>query len=45
MLTGLLHACGLYLGPENTLMPAQANNPEGFGNIGVVGVNDELGHN
>ncbi len=30
MLTRLLHACGLYLGPENELMPAQADNPDGF---------------
>ncbi len=30
MLTRLLHACGLYLGPESALMPPQADNPEGF---------------
>jgi GT2 family glycosyltransferase/glycosyltransferase involved in cell wall biosynthesis len=43
MLTRLLHACGLYLGPENALMPAQADNPEGFWeHLGFVAVNDEL---
>ena len=43
MLTRLLHACGLYLGPENALMPAQADNPEGFWeHLGFVGLNDEL---
>jgi hypothetical protein len=30
MLTRLLHSCGLYLGPESALMPAQADNPDGF---------------
>jgi hypothetical protein len=43
MLTRLLHACGLYLGPESALMPAQADNPEGFWeHLGFVAVNDEL---
>src|SRR4029453_15502013 len=43
MLTRLLHACGLYLGPKNELMPARADNPEGFWeHLGFVAVNDEL---
>ena len=43
MLTRLLHACGLYLGPKDELMPAQADNPEGFWeHLGFVAVNDEL---
>ncbi len=43
MLTRLLHACGLYLGPKNELMPAQADNPDGFWeHLGFVAVNDEL---
>jgi GT2 family glycosyltransferase/glycosyltransferase involved in cell wall biosynthesis len=43
MLTGLLHSCGLYLGPESELMPAQADNPEGFWeHLGFVALNDEL---
>jgi hypothetical protein len=41
MLTKLLHTCGLYLGPENELMPAQANNPDGFWEyLGFVALND-----
>jgi GT2 family glycosyltransferase/glycosyltransferase involved in cell wall biosynthesis len=43
MLTRLLHDCGLYLGPKNELMPAQADNPDGFWeHLGFVAVNDEL---
>jgi O-antigen biosynthesis protein len=43
MLTRLLHACGLYLGPQNELMPAQADNPDGFWeHLGFVALNDEL---
>jgi hypothetical protein len=43
MLTKLLHICGLYLGPENELMPAQADNPDGFWeNLRFVALNDEL---
>src|SRR5213083_1877362 len=43
MLTRLLHACGLYLGPESALMPPQADNPEGFWeHLGFVALNDEL---
>lgn len=43
MLTRLLHACGLYLGPKEELMPAQADNPDGFWeHVGFVTLNDEL---
>jgi GT2 family glycosyltransferase len=43
MLTRLLHACGLYLGPKEELMPAQADNPDGFWeHLGFVTLNDEL---
>jgi O-antigen biosynthesis protein len=43
MLTRLLHACGLYLGSKNELMPAQADNPDGFWeHLGFVALNDEL---
>src|SRR5215217_1226750 len=43
MLTRLLHSCGLYLGPKDELMPAQADNPEGFWeHLGFVALNDEL---
>jgi GT2 family glycosyltransferase len=43
MLTRLLHACGLYLGPKDALMPPQADNPEGFWeHLGFVALNDEL---
>jgi GT2 family glycosyltransferase/glycosyltransferase involved in cell wall biosynthesis len=43
MLTRLLHACGLYLGQKNELMPAQADNPDGFWeHLGFVALNDEL---
>jgi GT2 family glycosyltransferase/glycosyltransferase involved in cell wall biosynthesis len=43
MLTRLLHACGLYLGPKDELMPPQADNPDGFWeHLGFVGLNDEL---
>jgi GT2 family glycosyltransferase/glycosyltransferase involved in cell wall biosynthesis len=45
MLTRLLHACGLYLGEENDLMPSQADNPDGFWeHLGFVALNDELLH-
>jgi GT2 family glycosyltransferase len=45
MLTRLLHACGLYLGTENDLMPPQADNPDGFWeHLGFVALNDELLH-
>ena len=43
MLTRLLHACGLYLGAKDELMPAQADNPDGFWeHVGFVALNDEL---
>ena len=43
MLTRLLHRCGLYLGPKDALMPAQADNPDGFWeHLGFVALNDEL---
>ena len=43
MLTRLLHCCGLELGSESELMPAQADNPEGFWeHLGFVVLNDEL---
>ena len=43
MLTRLLHACGLYLGPQEELMPAQTDNPDGFWeHLGFVALNDEL---
>jgi GT2 family glycosyltransferase/glycosyltransferase involved in cell wall biosynthesis len=43
MVTRLLRCCGLELGPESDLMPAQADNPEGFWeHLGFVAVNDEL---
>src|SRR5947207_893117 len=43
MLTRLLHTCGLYLGRESQLMPAQADNPDGFWeHLGFVALNEEL---
>ena len=43
MLTRLLHACGLYLGPQEELMPAQTDNPDGFWeHLEFVALNDEL---
>jgi len=43
MLTRLLHVCGLKLGPKDELMPAQADNPDGFWeHLGFVALNDEL---
>jgi GT2 family glycosyltransferase/glycosyltransferase involved in cell wall biosynthesis len=43
MVTRLLHCCGLELGPESELMPAQTDNPEGFWeHLGFVALNDEL---
>ena len=43
MLTRLLQTCGLYLGPEDELMPAQADNPDGFWeHLEFVALNDEL---
>src|SRR6267142_2477971 len=43
MLTRLLHTCGLELGPESELMPARADNPDGFWeNLRFVAINDEV---
>ena len=43
MLARLLHRCGLYLGPESELMPAAADNPDGFWeHLRFVRLNDEL---
>jgi GT2 family glycosyltransferase/glycosyltransferase involved in cell wall biosynthesis len=43
MVTRLLHACGLYLGPKDALMPPQTDNPDGFWeHLGFVALNDEL---
>lgn len=43
ILTRLLHAFGLYLGPENELMPAQADNPHGFWeHLGFVALNEGI---
>ena len=43
MVARLLHRCGLELGPESDLMPAQADNPEGFWeHLGFVALNEEL---
>ena len=43
MLAKLLHVCGLYLGRQSELMPARADNPEGFWeHLGFVALNDEL---
>jgi hypothetical protein len=43
MLTRLLHRCGLYLGSESDLMPAAADNPDGFWeHLRFVKLNDEI---
>ena len=43
MLARLLHACGLYLGPESDLVPGRADNPDGFWeNRCFVALNDEV---
>jgi glycosyltransferase involved in cell wall biosynthesis len=43
MVTRLLRQCGLDLGREADLMPAQKDNPDGFwGNIRFVTLNDEI---
>ncbi len=43
MVARLLHACGLFLGSKSELMPAQADNPDGFWeHLGFVALNDEL---
>ncbi|HEY3663541.1 MAG TPA: glycosyltransferase, partial [Chthoniobacterales bacterium] len=43
MLTRLLQRCGLYLGAESDLMPAAADNPDGFWeHLRFVRLNDEI---
>ncbi len=43
MLTRLLNVCGLELGPESELMPAQADNPDGFWeHLRFLELNDEV---
>ena len=43
MVTRLLRDCGLNLGPEADLMPAQPDNPDGFWeNLRFVAINDEI---
>lgn len=43
MLTRLLHRCGLRLGQDKDLMPAAADNPDGFWeNLRFVQINDEI---
>jgi GT2 family glycosyltransferase/glycosyltransferase involved in cell wall biosynthesis len=43
MLTRLLNVCGLELGPESELMPAQSDNPDGFWeHLRFVALNDEV---
>ena len=43
MVARLLHCCGLELGPQSELMPAQVDNPEGFWeHLGFVALNDEI---
>ena len=46
MLTRLLHALGLDLGPQANMMPAAADNPDGFWeNLRFVQLNDEVLNN
>jgi GT2 family glycosyltransferase len=43
MLTRLLYHCGLDLGPQSEMMPAAADNPDGFWeHLRFVALNDEL---
>ena len=43
MVSRLLHRCGLYLGPEQHLMPATPDNADGYmENTGFVAINDEI---
>ncbi len=43
MLARMLHVCGLDLGPEWEMMPAQADNPDGFWeHLRFVALNDEV---
>lgn len=43
LITQLLHRCGLHLGPPEQLMPASANNPDGYWeNLRFVQLNERL---
>ncbi|MDP9364577.1 MAG: sulfotransferase [Chloroflexota bacterium] len=43
MVTKFLHQCGLYLGPDDDLMPPAEENPEGFWeNLNFVEINEEI---
>ena len=43
MLARLMHSCGLELGPQQDLMPAAKDNPDGFWeNLHFVRLNDEI---
>ena len=43
MVSHLLHECGLYLGPEESLLSASAENPDGYWeNTRIVTLNDSL---
>ena len=43
MLARLMHSCGLELGPQQDLMPAAEDNPDGFWeNLHFVRLNDEI---
>ena len=43
MVARILSTCGLWLGPEDRLMPAKPDNPDGFfENLDLVRINDEL---
>src|SRR5580765_3890389 len=43
MLARLMYSCGLDLGPQQDLMPAARDNPEGFWeNLHFVRLNDEI---
>jgi hypothetical protein len=45
MVTRLLHLCGLYLGPEDELLPPGFDNPEGFWeHAGLMGLNEAILH-
>lgn len=43
MVANLLRLCGLHLGPETDMLPAAADNPEGFWeNVNFKSLNDEI---
>ncbi len=43
MVSRMLNLCGVYLGGENELLPATADNPEGFWeNINFVNINEKI---